>query len=213
MAAEAWTSYIETFEKASNMTCLNAEQNLRSTTYIDHTDFTNFITDMRNKWSNARALGANIPDEDFKNIIINALPDSWDPAVAALYDPSMTSSEAISCLQTWYTRINRNWLTGTNQNTTALQTFVPKQRQRSQLIYANPNCGCQGHTIKNCYWPGGGKEGQFSLGFGKRDGSRGMAINTRQGHFTQRPTANTVELKGDKDANTFALMSMTGMAI
>jgi len=205
--------YIDIFEKASNMTHLNAEQNLRSTTYIDCTDFTNFITDMHNKWSNARALGANIPDEDFKNIIINVLPDFWDPVVVALYDPSITSSEAISHLQTWYTRINRNWLTSTNQNTTALQTFVSKQRQRSQLICVNPNYGRREHTIENCYWPRGGKEEQFPLGFGKRGGSRGIAINTRQGHFTQRPTANTVELKGGEDANTFALMSMTDTTI
>lgn len=166
-AAEAWTSYINTYEKASNMSRLNAEQSLRNMTYTDCTNFTDFITAMQSKWSDARALGAKIPYEDFKNIIINALPDSWDPAVAALYDPNMSSSEAISRLQTWYARISRNRPTTITQTTSALQTSIPRQRQRSQLICVNPNCGRRGHIIKNCYWPGGGKEGQFPPGFGK----------------------------------------------
>jgi len=32
-----------------------------------------------------------------------------------------------------------------------------------------------------CYWRGGGKEGQFPPGFGKRGGFKGTAINTKQG--------------------------------
>jgi len=35
----------------------------------------------------------------------------------------------------------------------------------------NPNCKakkCSTHTTANCYWPGGGKEGQFPPNFGQR---------------------------------------------
>src|ERR1700678_1772201 len=35
----------------------------------------------------------------------------------------------------------------------------------------NPNCKAKKpstHTLANCYWPGGGKEGQFPPGFGQR---------------------------------------------
>jgi len=52
-AAKAWTSYIDTYKKASNMTWLNAEQNLQNMIYTDQTGFTDFITIMQNKWSNA----------------------------------------------------------------------------------------------------------------------------------------------------------------
>jgi len=75
-AAEAWTSYINTYEKASNMTQLNAEQILQNAMYSDRTDLNDFIIDMHNKWSDARALGSTITDEDFKDIIISFLPES-----------------------------------------------------------------------------------------------------------------------------------------
>jgi len=42
-----------------------------------------------------------------------------------------------------------------------------------------------------CYWPEGGKEGQFPSGFGKRGGFRGSAANTWQGGFKSLPTTNT----------------------
>jgi len=74
--AEAWTLYINTYEKASNMTQLNAEQILQNAMYSDQTDFNDFIIDMHNKWSDARALGSKITDEDFKDIIISSLPES-----------------------------------------------------------------------------------------------------------------------------------------
>jgi len=41
-----------------------------------------------------------------------------------------------------------------------------------------------------CYWPGGGKKGQFSPGFGKRGRFRGSAANTWQGDFKSLSTAN-----------------------
>jgi len=97
-AAEAWTLYINTYEKASDMARLNAEQILQNSTYSDCIDFNDFIINMRNKWSDARALGSKITDKDFKDIIISSLPESWSSTTAPLYDPGMTSIDAIARL-------------------------------------------------------------------------------------------------------------------
>jgi len=107
-AAEAWTSYINTYEKASNMARLHAEQILQNLTYSDRTDFNDFIINMWSKWSDARALGSKITNEDFKDIIISSLPESWNPTAAPLYDPNMTSADAIARLQIWYIKTNKN---------------------------------------------------------------------------------------------------------
>jgi len=107
-AAEAWTSYINTYGKASNMAQLNAEQILRNSTYSDCIDFNDFIINMRNKWSDARALGSKITNKDFKDIIISSLPESWSFATAPLYDPRMTSVDAIARLQIWHTKSHKN---------------------------------------------------------------------------------------------------------
>ena len=73
----------------------NAMQDLRNILYTDHTDFNLFITILRKKFSNVNALGGKLTDEDFKLIILNALPHSWDSVVAGLYG-NMNSAETIS---------------------------------------------------------------------------------------------------------------------
>jgi len=42
----------------------------------------------------------------------------------------------------------------------------------------NPNCKWRGHSIENCYWQGGGKEGQFPPGFGQCGGGSGNILTT-----------------------------------
>jgi len=48
-AVEAWTLYINTYKKASNIAQLNAEQTLQNMTYSDCIDFNNFIINIHNK--------------------------------------------------------------------------------------------------------------------------------------------------------------------
>jgi len=54
----------------------NAEQELRNLTFSDREDFQNHITIMWNKLSQARALGVDITDKNFKTILLNSLPSS-----------------------------------------------------------------------------------------------------------------------------------------
>ena len=136
----------------------NAVQDLCNTLYTDHTDFDLFITTLQKKFSNVNALGGKLTDEDFKLIILNVLPQSWDSVVASLYG-NMNLAETISQLQSWYARISQNQPPKMGQNSMALYTTIPKQRTNSQLICTNPNCKHHGHTIEVCYWPEGGKEG------------------------------------------------------
>src|ERR1700678_3801466 len=54
---------------------------------------------------------------------------------------------------------------------------------------ANPNCQAKKrstHTTANCYWPGGGKEGQFPPNFGQRNRANAVTIgstNSQTEHF------------------------------
>jgi len=79
----------------------------------------------------------------------------------------------------------------------ALYTTTPKHKVNSQLVCANLNYKCHGHTINVCYWLGEGKKGQFPPGFERRRGARGTAIDTKQGSFHQAPIANTAEVKDE----------------
>jgi len=106
-AANAWKSYKEGYEEASDMARQHAEHELRSITFSENDDFPTFIADMRVKWARANALGATISDSNFKTIIITALPQSWDPIVASLLR-TMTSIEAVAQLNTWWLRVSRH---------------------------------------------------------------------------------------------------------
>jgi len=104
-AAEAWKTYKDSYETTSDMTRQNIEQELRNLTFSDEDDFQNHITIMQNKLSQARALGADITNKNFKTIFLNSLPSSWDPVVTSLYK-NIPISETISQLQVWWLRIS-----------------------------------------------------------------------------------------------------------
>ena len=50
-AAEAWKSYRDNYEVASDMAQQNTKQDLCTTTYFDNDDFPTFIAMLRNKWA------------------------------------------------------------------------------------------------------------------------------------------------------------------
>jgi len=50
-----------------------------------------------------------------------------------------------------------------------------------------------------CYWEGGGKEGQFPPGFGKRGGLKGFTSNTRQRSLKLVSTANAMITNHEAD--------------
>lgn len=110
-AAEAWTSYIDSYEVASEIALLNADMELRNMKFDDSQDFPEHIARMRIKWAHANVLGANVSDQSFKTIVLNSLPRSWDAIVASLYR-AQTSIEAISQLNVHWLRVSRDQVTG-----------------------------------------------------------------------------------------------------
>jgi len=74
----------------------NCETWLTQTTIIFQTTLPSCAT----SGAHTNALGAIISDANFKTIILNFLPYSWDPTVTVLYE-NQTSTKAISQLQVW----------------------------------------------------------------------------------------------------------------
>jgi hypothetical protein len=124
-AADAWKSYVDTYEVASEIAIINANWDLRNTLYNDGDDFQEFVSRMRTKWLNATALGAPIDDRAFRTIILSALPQSWVPIVATLYT-TQTSREAINQLMTHWSRISRDRIINARTSTSALQASIGK---------------------------------------------------------------------------------------
>jgi hypothetical protein len=159
---------------------------------------------MRTKWTNTTALGAPIDDRAFWTIILSALPQFWDPVVATLYT-TKTSRDAINQLMTHWARISRDRVTNARTSTSALQAATGRQFQsrfKSNVACTNPNCRCVGHTIEDCYWPGGGKQGQFPPNFGKRGGTKPVQQTSANAADTRNTSTST-------EPKVFALAAIT----
>lgn len=161
---------------------------------------------MHTKWSNATAVGAPIDDCAFRTIVLSALPQSWDPIVATLYT-TKTSREAINQLMTHWARISRDRITNACTSTSALYMSTGKPNRshfKSNVTCTNPDCKHVGHTIEDCYWPGGGKQGKFPPNFGKRGGAK-------FGQQTSANAAGTVNTDTSTEPKVFALAAITNI--
>ncbi|XP_006456757.1 hypothetical protein AGABI2DRAFT_139406 [Agaricus bisporus var. bisporus H97] len=67
------------------------------------------------------------------------------------------------------------------------------------------------HYIENCYWPGGGKAGQFPPGFGKRGGARGSAAPNNSTSQTSANAVTTSPATTPAEPQVFALAAITEM--
>ena len=137
---------------------INAEKQLRTTKFSDGMDFLKHVEDWREKWRAAMERGAKINDSTFCTILIASLPESWNAVVAGIY--SMTESKDMVAALTvhWDCLVLQKQKTG-------ISTMALQVQTKQKFVCINPNCWQNGHTIDNCYWRGGGKEGHFLPNF------------------------------------------------
>jgi len=152
-------------------------------------------------------LGAGISDTNFKTIILNSLPHSWDPAVTALYR-NQSSTEVISQLQVWWLWVSYDCITNLIQSIMALHTSTSRYKDKDQLICNNPNCNHCNYTIDVCHWPSGGKKRQFPPGFGKRGGAKESTTNTQQNGFREAPSTNITTTTNINEQQAFTLITI-----
>lgn len=112
-------------------------------------------------------MGTKIENTGFHSIFISLLSEEWDNIIPVLYT-FKTSSEVISFV-TMHTKHLSNCVPLSSANPThALQRTPTKTDAHcvahKNLVCTNASCGApgkKGHTIADCFWPDGGKEGQW----------------------------------------------------
>jgi len=162
-AAEAWNSLTSQYKISSDLATITTQCNLRTTTFADGNDFPTHISNLHTKWAVANSAGAKISDTNFHMIILSSLLVSWDSIVGTLYE-AKSSADVISWLMIHWNRIDHSKsVTNPSSVVTVLQANA--KQACNQLQCTNTNCGHCRHTITNCYWKGGGKEGQFPADF------------------------------------------------
>ncbi|KAK0221147.1 hypothetical protein EDD85DRAFT_960314 [Armillaria nabsnona] len=164
-AKECWDSIIAEHAKKTNMALSEAEASLNGAKFNGNSNIDTHVADLCTKRHAVNDLHTTaLSDQEFKGIIIRSIisTDHWMPILPSLYQMP-TSSDVISHLQT-------------HAGTLRAMGKGPSQSQ-ALAAGAPPTCGCRNpdckacnktqHTTENCYWPGGGKEGQFPPNFGQ----------------------------------------------
>jgi hypothetical protein len=113
-------------------------------------------------------LGKTVDNKDIKHVLIRSMPA--DPRWLGLQGDlfaSTTTDEAFALIKTVAisTGMPEHSAEVATSTSTVLNSSAPKRR------CTNPQCKAinkTSHTFENCYWPGGGKEGQFLPNFRNR---------------------------------------------
>ena len=130
-----------------------------------------------------------VSDEAWRGAIIQSIPPTskWLSVIPSLY--AMTSlADIISTLFAHGMIIGR--MTGsTSSSSTVLATQTTER-------CTNLNCKAKKHLTHmtaNCYWLGGGKEGQFPLNFGQRNQANAATATTNTPVIMNTPISNPPE--------------------
>ena len=164
-----WQSLITRYGTISVVGAINAWAKLESTKLADGEDLQTHLQTMQSLWKDANDEGTSITDSIYRTILVSSLPITFYTIIRNVISAT-NATEAKVIIINWKATMDRmgGGASGnipsipTNLTTTALAT-KPKPNW-SQMVCEN--CHCRGHGIGDCYWEGGGKEGQFPAHFG-----------------------------------------------
>ena len=195
-AKEAWDSIQAQWGKSTEMRRSYAEEALNRTKYTDGTDVREHLKLLRGRKAALDVfMTTPMMDETWKGIIIRSFPPTpqWLPVIPSLYSLP-TSLDVFAMLDAHWMILESHKPAGSSSTALAAQS--------NHNGCKNPNCKAKkksSHTTDNCYWPGGGKEGQFPPGFGQR--SKANAANTTNS-TSNAPNTTPSTPSTDKPANS-----------
>ena len=145
-----------------------AQESLNKTLYTEGTNIQDHIKLLRTRKATIDNLSTSaMSDETWRGIIIRSIPPTarWLPIIPSLYTLA-SSADIVSHLLAHGMILDRG--NDTRPTSHSSNTVLAA---RTVDACTNPNCKAKKratHTTANCYWPGGGKEGQFPPNFGQR---------------------------------------------
>src|SRR6202522_1277904 len=192
-AKDAWDSINAEWGRSTDMHWSHAQEALNRTKYAETTDIQDHIKLLRTCRAALDNLSTQaMSDEAWRGAIIRSIPPTarWLPVIPSLYAMA-TSADIISTLLAHGMILGR----GSSAKATNSSTVLAA---RTTEGCTNPNCKAKKrstHTTSNCYWPGGGKEGQFPPNFGQR-----AKANLTTSTITTKTTPSTSTTPSDPNS-------------
>jgi hypothetical protein len=164
---EVWAQLKTVKESSSGISRLTARRRLYRTYAEDGDDIAAHVLTMRKIEDDLRKMGAAVADEDFLDILMTSLPESWDnftntyTTANATGINKITSQEFIAAM---HDELRRRTARETKTDT-ALKAYSPAPKPASGTQSGTTrgkcyNCNKPGHKKDDCWAKGGGKEGQ-----------------------------------------------------
>src|ERR1700678_2480146 len=188
-AKDAWDSIQAEWGRSTDMRQSHAQEALNRTEYIEGANIQEHIKLLRTRKAAVDNLSTEaMSDETWRGIIIRSIPPSlkWLPVIPSLYAMA-TAADIISTLLAHGMILGR----GSGKVTTGATTSNTVLAAWTTEGCTNPNCKARkgsSHTSANCYWPGGGKEGQFPPNFGQRAKANVATSTSATASNTTSPT-------------------------
>jgi hypothetical protein len=173
-----WDSIISgPYRQKTSMGAALAKAKLNALAYSEGQSMKDHFKALRVLRRNVIDTGGTCNDDEFMAIAIRSLPVTMKYITPTLHTLStITDIENLLSITT-----DDDGSTMRRGNGGASSVFAATIGHRRGGC-TNPNCKARNpetHTVENCYWPGGGKEGQFPPGFGRAN-SNANTTDTQQ---------------------------------
>src|SRR6202522_3174030 len=193
-AKDAWDLIQAEWGRSTDMRRSHAQEALNRTKYTEGANIQEHIKLLQTRKAAVDNLSTEaMSDETWRGVIIRSIPPSskWLPVIPSLYAMA-TSADIISTLLAHSMILGR----GSGKVPTGATTSNTVLAARTTEGCTNPNCKARkrsSHTSANCYWPGGGKEGQFPPNFGQRAKANVATSTSVTASNTASPTPSQAE--------------------
>jgi len=218
MAKEAWDSIQAEWGKSMDMRRSHTQELLNQTLFAEGENIQAHIKLLRTRKAAVDNLSTTaVGDEAWRGIIICSIPPTpnWLPVIPSLYTLTSSADVVSTLLAHGMILDHRNQAKpSSSSSNTALVARMTNE-------CTNPNCKAKKkstHTTANCYWPGGGKEGQFPPNFGQRAKANAASAGPSDDHFVLSVTMDLEPGRSgvvieDKDEDMSTASSGSGVVI
>ncbi|HEV7737029.1 MAG TPA: DDE-type integrase/transposase/recombinase [Chlamydiales bacterium] len=162
-AASLWARLTSIFESSEAINVLTIRREFFRTQAEEGVDIEEHTRKLRQMYLSLMSRGVEIPDRDFCNVLLTSLPPTlmWKNFMSSTFNnyPDITSESLISKIID-QDRLMNNIVGRETALINASRATKGRSKKATAVKGKCRNCGKKGHWEKDCWAPGGGKEGQ-----------------------------------------------------
>ena len=163
---QMWDNLKAVHEHRSQQSIMAIRRTLYQACAKDSNNIVAHLTNMRSLQAQLHHMGSMVPDQDFTNILVSSLPESWDPFMTSYQgsqtgDNVLTSQQLVAIIQDKYNRrtVSKGGAGGTEtvlaaHSSSKCVTGKRKAAEGEKTKKACFTCSRTNHLAKDCFFKG-----------------------------------------------------------